>query len=362
MKIVFLVNSLQNQRCIKRIKEFIAQGCDVEVYAYSRLKDSYSNFSFEVKVLGTLRNDISYAKRFPILIKDIRSVVKRNKGQNVVYYLFGLDLAMAFRIVNRKDKYVFEESDLVHTYMGNAMLRGLLEKIDKRIIQHSAKTVFTSEGFEEYHFGEEKPENTVVIANKLNQDILKMEIKEKMSYDKIRVGFVGKPRFKSVVAFAKVLCERHKNFEFHVYGGPILEEKEGFEALSKFDTYFYHGPFKNPDELPEIYSQLDLVLSTYDIEFENVRYAEPNKLYEAIFFRIPIIVSENTFLGDKVRRLGIGYCVNPLDEKSVSDLLDAINFEAIEKRRCNCAKIDRRECVDCFDVFVKEVKSLMALH
>lgn len=360
-KIVFIVNSLQNQRCIKRIIRFIVHGCNVDVYAYSRLKDSYSNFSFEVKVLGTLRNDMSYAKRFPILIKDIRSVVKRNKGQNVVYYLFGLDLAMAFRMVNRKDKYVFEESDLVHTYMGNAMLRGLLEKIDKRIIRHSAKTVFTSEGFEEYHFGKEKPVNTVVIANKLNQDILKMEVKEKISYDKIRVGFVGKPRFKSVVTFAKVLCERHKNFEFHVYGGPILEEKEGFDALSKFDTYFYHGPFKNPDELPEIYSQLDLVLSTYDIEFENVRYAEPNKLYEAIFFRTPIIVSEKTFLGDKVRKLGVGYCVNPLKEKDVEHLLNSITEESVCRLKNNCEKIDKRECVDSFDDFVEEIKSLIEL-
>ena len=122
-----------------------------------------------------------------------------------------------------------------------------------------------------------------MIANKLNQGILKLETIEKTVSDKIRVGFVGKPRFKSVVAFAKVLCERYKNFEFHIYGGPILEEKDGFEALSRYGNYFYHGPFKNPDDLPEIYSKLDLVLSTYDIEFENVRYAEPNKLYEAIF-------------------------------------------------------------------------------
>ena len=146
MKIVFIVNSLQNQRCIKRIKGFIAHGCDVEVYAYSRLKDSYSNLDFEVQVLGTMPNEMSYAKRFPIIIKDIRSVVKRNNGQKAIYYLFGLDIAMAFRMVNRKDMYVYEESDLVHTYMGN-VLKNILEKIDKRIIRHSAKTVFTSEGF-----------------------------------------------------------------------------------------------------------------------------------------------------------------------------------------------------------------------
>lgn len=360
MKIVFIVNSLQNQRCIKRINGFIVHGCDVKVYAYSRLKANYISLGFGVNVLGTMPNEMPYAKRFPILIKDIRGVVKCNKGQNVIYYLFGLDLAMAFRIVDRKDRYVYEESDLVHTYLGNAILRGLFEKIDRRIIRHSSKTVFTSEGFVQYHFGEVMPKNAVVIANKLNQGILKLEPKEKTESDKIRVGFVGKPRFRSVVAFAKVLCERYKDFEFHIYGGPILEEKEGFEALSQYKNYFYHGPFKNPDDLPEIYSKLDLVLSTYDIEFENVRYAEPNKLYEAIFFRTPIIVSENTFLGDKVRKLGVGFSVDSLNEKAVIKLLDSLTPASIGKIKDSCGLIDKSECVDNFDSFVEEIKGLIS--
>ena len=358
MKIVFLVNSLQNQRCIKRINGFISKGCDVEVYAYSRLKDSYSDYAFKPHILRTMPNEMSYAKRLPLLLHDIKGVVKDNKGQDVIYYLFGLDLAMIFRLVNRKSKYIYEESDLVHTYVGNSFLMKLLEEIDKWIIQHSTKTVFTSEGFEKYHFGKVKLGNTVIIANKLNQSILKMETKEKTISEKIRVGFVGKPRFKSVVAFAKVLCERYKNFEFHIYGGPILEENEGFEDLGRYDNYFYHGPFKNPDDLPEIYHSIDLVLSTYDIEYENVRYAEPNKLYEAIYFRTPIIVSENTFLGDKVKSLEVGYCVNPLIEDDVAELLESINQESIRNLQCNCEMIERIECVDNYDDFVEEVKSL----
>lgn len=358
MKIVFLVNSLQNQRCIKRINGFISKGCGVEVYAYSRLKDSYSDYNFKPHILGTMPNEMSYTKRLPILLRDINGVVRDNKGQDVIYYLFGLDLAMIFRLFNRRSKYVYEESDLVHTYVGNIMLKRILEKIDKWIILHSEKTVFTSEGFERYHFGKVKPVNTLVIANKLNQGIMKMEAKEKTISDKIRVGFVGKPRFKSVVAFAKVLCKRYKNYEFHVYGGPILEEIEGFESLSKFDNYFYHGPFKNPDDLPEIYSSLDLVLSTYDIEFENVRYAEPNKLYEAIYFRTPIIVSENTFLGEKVKSMEVGCCVNPLNENDVAELLESINQDRIRNLQYHCEAIDKNECVDSFDDFIEEVKSL----
>ena len=35
----------------------------------------------------------------------------------------------------------------------------------------------------------------------------------------------------------------------------------------------------------------DMVVATYDVTIENVRYAEPNKIYEAIFFETPIILS-----------------------------------------------------------------------
>ena len=359
MKIVFFVNSIQNQRCLKRISEFINEGFDVQVYAYSRLEEQYTNESFSISIIGKLDNSMSYSRRFPILFHSIKNVLKKCCKNDSLYYLFGLDIALVFRLLSRKRRFVYEESDLVHTYVNNPFLRKTLEFIDKRIIKASYKTVFTSEGFATYHFGENRPGNTVIIPNKLNPTILNLNYSrpKKIGSGVIRIGFVGKPRFKSVVNFAKVLSEFPDKYEFHIFGGPIIEEVDGFRKLEESKNYYYHGPFKNPDDLPEIYSSIDLVLSTYDIEFENVRYAEPNKIYEAMFFNTPIIVSNNTFLSQKVERLGIGFSVNPLDDDAVRLFLTRLDAETIYDKQQKCASIDKRSLIDSNHDFIQSLKS-----
>lgn len=360
-KIVFIVNSLQNQRCIKRISEFIAEGGDVEVYAFSRQKDNYSNLNFPIYVLGTIDPKQSYIRRFPFLCGTIRKVVNDiGRKREDIFYLFGLDIVMAFRFVDSKHRYVYEESDLVHTYVSNRLLKSFLEIIDKRLIKESLYTVLTSEGFAQYHFGDSYPTNVVIIPNKLNPSIMKLDwnkpkIREK---DKLRIGFVGKPRFKSVVSFGKIMCSLSERFELHIYGGPILEEMDGFESLMQYKNYFYHGPFKNPEELPSIYSSIDIVLSTYDAKYENVKYAEPNKIYESIFFTTPIVVTSGTFLSKKVEKLGIGYSVDPFNEEDVKSLLLQLDMESMEKKEMNCRRIDKKDVIDSNHEFISALLEL----
>ena len=74
------------------------------------------------------------------------------------------------------------------------------------------------------------------------------------------------------------------------------------------------------------------MLSTYDVAIDNVRYAEPNKLYESIYFETPIIVSEGCFLGDKVKELNVGFTVNALDETAVKQLIDSLTSEIVEDK------------------------------
>ena len=357
MKVIFIVNSIQNQRCIKRISEFVSEGADVQVYAYSRQSETYTNNTFPIEIIGRLDNSLSYSKRFPILYRSIKYVVNKYRKSRCLFYLFGLDIAMVFRLQCKREKYIYEESDLVHTYVNNSLLKCFLESVDKRIIKKSVKTVFTSEGFAIYHFGDKRPSNVIVIPNRLNSSILNLDYSspKTMNQDRIRIGFVGKPRFKSVVNFAKVLCEYSDRFEFHIFGGPILEEVDGFRALEKYSNYYYHGPFKNPDDLPKVYSSIDLVLSTYDIEYENVRFAEPNKIYEALYFETPIIVSNNTFLAQKVERLGIGFSVDPLNDEEVKALLRTLNTGTIQKKQVSCASINKDSLIDSNHQFIQSL-------
>lgn len=358
--IVFILSSSVNQNGIKRIDEFVERGYDVKVYGFNR-EVKYCNKSkyVEINILASFSNNQPYLKRLGIMRKGIKSVLEETREQDCVYYLIGPDVAMIFTLICNRN-YIYEEPDLVHTYIKNRYVRNILERIDKRIIRKSILSVFRSEGFPIYHFGDNIPDNCTVITNRLNKDIQRFPIVEKkeINMKHLRVGFVGGIRFKSIKSFAQIFCERFPESEFHFYG--ILdtdEEKLLFKPLEKFDNCHFHGCFKNPDDMPTIYSNIDLLLSTYDIEFENVRYAEPNKIYEAIYFETPIIVSKGTFLGDKVLRLGVGYTVDPLNEEEIISFIRGLSIANMKEKVENMRKISKEDLINRNDSFFKLLES-----
>ena len=123
--------------------------------------------------------------------------------------------------------------------------------------------------------------------------------------------------------------------------------REAIENLDKeCNNVHLHGIFKNPQDMPSVYGQLDLVLATYDATSINAQYAEPNKMYESIFFRVPIIVSKGTFLSEKVNRLGIGYAINGLDKDEIRTFLSGLTAESIDAKVKNLMAIPQTEAVN----------------
>lgn len=361
MKYIFIINSLGNSHWRNRVDEFVSRGYEVVLYAYSR-NDVVNNglSQSNVEVLADFPNTLPYFKRLGIYFRTLPKVIKKHKKENVCYYFFGLDTAMVASLFI-KQPYIFEESDLVHSYLGNKLLVRIMERIDKYIIAHSTFTLFTSEGFLKYHYGTKKPDNTFVIPNRLNPAIQELKEEEKLPFvpNRIRFAFVGGARYESIVKMAEYISSYSKEMEFHFYGAVQEEEKHLFTHLQNTPNIIWHGAFKNPKDLPEIYSAVDVVVSTYDVKYDNVRYAEPNKIYEAIYFRTPIIVSSGTFLAEKVSRLGIGYDVDPLDKDAVFSLIKRIQTEGIDHIVNNISKIDRLEAVNINDSFFQRLEEVL---
>lgn len=361
MKIVFILNSIQNQRCLKRIDEFIDHGYEVEAYGFSRktVVHTYSN-KFSVNIIGEFSNKSSYCERLFLMMKAISQLIKRYRNCNVIWYCFGLDIMLLFRLLKRKSYYIYEESDLVHTYLPYHFLIWLFEKIDLYLIKKSLVSVFTSEGFVKYHFDNKPPVNAFVVTNRLNVNVLnfKCEKKKKIDENHIDFAFVGGARFNSLLNFSNVLLEEFSNHSLHFYGEPTVSKKEKFYELKKYSNVYFHGPFKNPDDLVNIYQNIDIVISTYDVKYENVRYAEPNKLYEAIYFRTPIIVSQNTFLAEKVKQLNIGFTVDPLNRNSIIDLINNLTKDSIEDKIRSCELIPQYEAINVNTAFFDMLKDI----
>ena len=357
-EIIFIINSVQQQRCIKRIDQFIKNGYVVNAYGFSRNLNTTTHPAFDLQVIGHFSNHSSYLERSLLMLRNLIPILwKYRNNTTVCFYFFGLDIALLSLLILGKCQYIYEESDLMHTYIKNPSIRKFLERRDKRIIHRSIQSVFTSEGFYKYHFGNQEIDNVSILPNKLNEKITLVAPVAKKKSNHIRLGFVGSIRYHSLLNFAQVVST-YPQIEFHFWGN-VQDLEEDFKNLDEQHTnVYFHGSFINPDDLPVIYSLIDVVVATYDYRYENVRYAEPNKLYEAIYFEVPIVVSCNTFLATKVSDLHIGYIVDPFEDGDIRNFIEGLSVEDINKKSLVCRQVDKSTLISRENEFFDKLNKI----
>lgn len=329
-KIYFILNSVLDSHSTKRVEDFKSYGFEVKVFGFIREKETDANT--DAQILGQFPNNLSYLKRINIYLRGIKKLFNHEKDDQVIWYYLGLDVAMFAYHIAPKRRFIYEECDLVQTYTKNCLVTSLLEIVDKRIIKKSIATIMTSEGFLHYHYrGSSHPNHIVLVPNKLSRLVTEQAIvsRKELNTNSIRFSFVGGVRYHSLLVFARNLTKNFPKHEFHFYG--FVSPSIAKNMLPHANNIFYHGRFRSPEDLSEIYAETDVLVCTYDTDEVNVRYAEPNKLYEAIFFNCPIIVSKNTYLEKRVNQLNIGYAVNAYNEQDVKSLVKTIERNLAEK-------------------------------
>lgn len=361
-KIVFIVRTMV-PRVDKRIKEFIANGYDVEVYGFEfenvRI-DNSKNTAYFYNVLATIPNfpnQLSYKQRAVLFYKKIKEVIKKFDKKETLFYFFTINTSFV-TLVSRGLLFINEESDMLFDRASNPLVRKLIIWANKRIIKKSYKTVMTSQGFADFYYGDKIPSNIVIIPNKVSAACLNLPTVEKQPFDvnHIKFAFTGNARYNSIFNMCKVVGEHFPQHEFHFYGTLNYFTEEQKQAASKFKNVIVHGPFKNPDDLPEIYSKIDFVISTYDSAGVNVQYAESNKIYESMFFETPIFVSTNTVLEKIVNRHNIGFAINALDDDVVIKTIESITKEKYEEFRTALQAIDKKDSVNDNTIFFQSLK------
>ncbi len=354
--IVFILSSLNDSHFRKRVEEFIDNGYQVKVYGFRRKGQNLSDLRYKPVILGEIENR-NFSARLSLFNRSIKGIAKECKGKLCFYS--SLDIAL-FAKLYIKAPYIYEVCDLTELTISNPLLRKALTKVNTSVIKKSQKTIITSEGFAEY-FSKLPQNKFYLIPNKVSADMPPFEDKKReLNIDKIKIGFAGVIRFESIYHFVKACADYGKNIEMHLFG--IYSDADDWAEKTKQiekcnENVVFHGRFSNPGDLPSIYEGIDLVLCTYPPTL-GVKYAEPNKLYEAIYFRCPIIVSEKVFLGDKVKRLNIGYVIDAMDEEKIKDFLKSLNAYDYQLKVDACKSIPQNDCINRNNDFFKLIESI----
>ena len=332
----------------KRVREFVDEGYPVECYAYTYRDEDISNYKYyTIHHLGHYATPPSYLTRLRVYTTTIINIVRQYDPQKTLFIFFSLNTAFA-TLFCPKIKYIYQEDDMLFDRVNNKYLKAGIRSINKRIIRKSIMTFFASEGFAQYYFGKNRPENIEIFPNKLLPQCLNFPRIEHPipDFNHLKFGFVGGVRYESLFSFSFILASSYPNHEFHFYGAIIDFSEDKVRKLESLGNVFFHGKFKAPDDLPQIYSSIDFVVATYDTQELNPKFAEPNKLYESIFFEVPIIVSNDSYLANRVTSLGSGFDVDPYDEKDIKVKINAIDAEQYNRYLDNIKSIPKEKVIN----------------
>ncbi len=327
-RFIFLVPALSQPRCIKRISSIFNMGYVCDVYGYKRGKYDVNNYPPEItiNVLSTI-NDRDYIRKALKGWKDLSLVVSSNKGDDVVFYAFGF--FQAFVCALKGEKYIYEISDVFYAYPRLSKIKWILKLIDKQLINKASLTIMTSGGFQDF-YGMNN-ENILIVPNKVSERLLSIPRKPLTdNLNALRFGFVGSIKYDSIFRFAEVIGEHFPNNRFDFYGSAVGRIKDKVDRIvSRYSNIVYHGVYKNPEDLEGIYSNIDIVVACYDINSENERIAEPNKLYESLYFCKPIVVSDGIYLARRVKELGCGYTIDASSKENIKSFVDSLKLSEL---------------------------------
>ena len=93
----------------------------------------------------------------------------------------------------------------------------------------------------------------------------------------------------------------------------------------------------------------DFIVALYYLCIPVHKYASPNKFYESLFLGRPVITSNNTLVGNRVKDSNTGYVVDDTAESllSVFDGYGSNTYMIDYKEKCkNCSMLWEREYKD----------------
>lgn len=347
MNITLILPTITQPRYQKRITALSKQH-NVKVFAFDR--GLYKKNAIEhddLTILGEMSNK-NYYKRIFLYIKLIKSIL-RSKSKTDMFYFFSIDFALLGFLLLKKNRFIYEIGDFAYLSLPK-VARNILTFLDRKIIKKSYRTILTSDGFKNYLMEKDSSltKNIIIIPNRPARELLDIDRKTEpfSETEPLRFGFVGILRYPNTVfKIVRIIAEKFPKYEFIYYGDGGLT-KDFITLSESYSNLKYKGQFKNPDDLEKIYNDFDIHLACYDIKGLNQQLAEPNKLYESIYFGNPLVATRKSFLGEKVKDLGIGYVLDDFTNESIINFIENINVGDLNRFKNNMLKIDKLELVD----------------
>ncbi|MEZ4811242.1 MAG: hypothetical protein R2819_12855 [Allomuricauda sp.] len=347
--LIVLAQSLEQPRVVKRINQKAKEYGNVHVYGFTRNVHSIQNHkvleensNVTVNVAGRLKNG-KYIQRIFSFLGLLWTLHAKYGFRKKNVYVFGLDLRIfSFLLINANVDY--EISDIVWLYYGKKK-RMIFSSIDHFLAKRSRKVIFTTRSFHSKYYNQAVTENQLVIAENKLETYGKVSPLEDILTDKLRIAYIGAFRYPEIIERLIKVVSKNDGLVLNFYGATHDGLIEKINNATKANANInYHGPFKNPDDLEKIYKENNLNFVVYNNTQENEQVAMPNKFYESGFFNIPIVCATNTYVGERVLNLRMGWTID-IDYDSISGFLNNMTIRELEEYHQRIKELDKGQFI-----------------
>lgn len=315
--LIFISSALQQPRHQKRI-DLLRKSFNLDIFYFERDKyiENYKDYPLSSTKVGKMV-DGKYWGRIFIYIRLLFILIRHSTKK---VYCTSPDQALISILAGKK--VIMEAGDLYQVDGKNRVFKIL----DYFILPRLSGLVITSPFFYSgyfYKFDNFLRDKTIVVENKLPIEFLEKinlyrgVLKSESKIINRKLGLVGSLAFKESLLKIKDFIVSHPEYELNIYGDGLYTIFDGIPNVS------YHGRFRSPEDLPDIYANIDVNIILYDYGNNNVKLALPNKLYESIAFLTPILCASNVALSEYVCGNGLGEAVENDDiAKTLETIFD----------------------------------------
>ncbi len=264
----------------------------------------------------------------------ISHLTKNRYDKIIVLTTIPAILLSNFLIREYRDNYIFDIRD--YTYEKLSFYKRCVTKL----INYSYMTCISSAGF--YRFLDNHPK--IHIVHNLS-DIGKYDMVSSLDFEKVNIGYLGTLGY---IKYNKSLIHqlRNKDDVCLYYMGSYIGKHNNIEDYAKENNCknVYFGSAFNNSEKSKLYYdlQINMINAVYGNDSLLVSSALPNKLYDCLQLKIPILVSKGTYLGEIVEKYGLGIAID-------------VNDNIYEKIRNYADGFDEKQFIDSVDKYLSIV-------
>ena len=228
------------------------------------------------------------------------------------------------KFLQDREKYITKPKKAIERIITTMLLQR-----EKKAFKNVDFLVVTSPKFYDIHYNALiSKDKMLFIPNAPDVEVFKDYRKHEGEFT---VGFIGGIRYlqqmKMLVDAAGIVgCK----VLFAGAGGTSTDYEEIQAYCKGKDFVQFTGRYDYNTQIAGLYGMVDCVFAVYDADNPNVRIALPNKLYEAVYCELPIIVAANTYVAEIVEDWGVGVAAVHDSQESVDNaiqyLMDPDNY------------------------------------